>query len=289
MGGFVSAPKQTDAWSPPLGNGPLVKVDALCDADSDIYVCEAFFVIGPMWLVRTMTVVHWKGKGGRVTLINCSRVDAKTEEAIKKLGKVTDIVRLTNHHGLDELYYSESDAFAKPIRFWTPAPMNLSGEPNSKWHGHTVPFLEYGEGKTLTEALPGCISTMVITEPKRTVEVVLFLESKKVILTADCIQDYVPGLKISDLDCGKFSAAGAWVLGFTGHLVTPPFFFKGACTDEVPFFERFGKVMNLDWTSTICAHGGVTLKVAKQERLAYQATNPRFPIVSYGNHKPGTS
>src|SRR4051812_4807672 len=73
---------------------------------------DVFFVTGslqmksplPIRFSRNMTVVR---DGEHLTLVNSVRLDAAGLEKLDSLGRVTDIVRLAGHHGMDDPFYKE--------------------------------------------------------------------------------------------------------------------------------------------------------------------------------------
>jgi hypothetical protein len=73
---------------------------------------DVFFVQGtmrlpgvlPMRFSRNMVVVR---TGERLVLVNTVRLDDAGLEALDRLGKVTDVVRLAGNHGMDDPFYAD--------------------------------------------------------------------------------------------------------------------------------------------------------------------------------------
>ncbi len=73
---------------------------------------DVFFVTGgmampgllPIRFSRNMVVVR---EGSRLVLINTVRLDDAGLEALDKLGKVSDVVRIAGNHGMDDPFYAD--------------------------------------------------------------------------------------------------------------------------------------------------------------------------------------
>lgn len=80
-----------------LSHGPLTRV-----ADG-VFAVRGGFRMGPgVTISRTMTVVD-TGKG--LVVLNAVRLSDAGQAELDRLGKVTDLVKLSDSHGLDEPFY----------------------------------------------------------------------------------------------------------------------------------------------------------------------------------------
>lgn len=87
------------AFPPVMPHGELEPVF------DDVWMVTGSFRMGPgMRIPRNMAVVR---EGERLVLVNSVRLSADGEAALAKLGKVTDVVRLSAGHGADDPYLQE--------------------------------------------------------------------------------------------------------------------------------------------------------------------------------------
>lgn len=87
----------------------------------DVWSVTGEFPMGPgVRVPRNMTIVR---EGERLVLINSVRLTPEGEAALDKLGKVTDVVRLSPGHGSDDPYMKERYG----ATMWAPAGLKKEG------------------------------------------------------------------------------------------------------------------------------------------------------------------
>jgi hypothetical protein len=97
---------------------PHGKIEEVFD---DVWLVTGTFPMGPgIRIPRNMAIVR---EGEKLVLVNSVRLSPEGEAEIEKLGKVTDVVRLSGGHGADDPYMKERYG----ATMWAPAGMKKEG------------------------------------------------------------------------------------------------------------------------------------------------------------------
>jgi len=206
--------------------------------DVEEIAANTFMVRGSMKMNPVLRISRNMGivrSGDEVSLINPIRLDSKGESQLRKLGKVTNIIRLGSFHGIDDPYYK--DKFA--VRLWA--------QPGGKHY--TEPPLDVELGSET--ALP--FENARLFEFSNTVqpESVLHLESDGGILfTCDAIQHY------GDYSYNNLPAKLLMpFIGFPRTTIIGPFWLKLMTPEGASLESEFQDLLMLEFDKLLSAHG----------------------------------
>ena len=144
--------------------------DPLVEIFPNIYLLRGSIKIGPMLQMnRNMVVVR---DGNELTIINAVRLNEENEKQLNKLGKVTNVIRLGDFHGLDDQFYIDT---YKP-EFWS-----------QKKHT-TYPDLIPTKIINQNTISPIKKSKFFIFDSAKFPESALLLEENRLLITTDSIQ-----------------------------------------------------------------------------------------------------
>ena len=193
-----------------------------------------------MFLNRNMAIVR---RGRALSLINAVRLSLEGEKELAALGDVKNVVRIGNHHGMDDRYYADTHS----AQFWC-----LPGEqarkeprPNEIISPDNMPFdgaaLHVFQDATFPEAA------------------IILEQDGGVLLTADSLQNWVDWS-----NCSEALSANAAQMGFSlNMLIGPPWL--GEATPEGGSLEAdFRRLLTNDFEHMLGAHGGFCRGRAKQ-------------------------
>ena len=203
---------------------------------------------GSMWqFSRNMTVVR---EGERLTILNSVRLDDDGLRALDGLGRVVNVVRLGDMHGLDDGFYVDRYG----ATYW--------GLPGTTARDGLRPHREL----TVDGELPIGDSSLFVFETTKRPEAILRIDREGGILVAcDALQNWVePDAYFDDetiakmKDMGFFTHAGvglAWV-----H-------------ESTPDPQDFRRLKGLTFRHVLCGHGKADLDTTPE---AYHATFQRL-------------
>jgi hypothetical protein len=271
----------------PQGNGKLVKLPLTGMGISEIYVVEGIFQLFPG--VRTLRIMCvLKLTNGELTLIGAMRLDEETEKELLELGKITNVVRMSTHHGLDDLYYAER---FEPI-MWAFSPTASGGEPCKAWGaGRTVNYTEFSENGPIPAHLPGVVFFRIPIASTWGVDCLFYFPGMKLLIVSDYFLSLkgTHGTKLSDINIGMISSIVTHSFGFAGTLITSPKYL-GLFNKIDDAYEFNGKLMDLDWDNVITLHGKPVIGNAKAIRRDF-IKNKKWPVIAHtiGKHDSARS
>lgn len=164
-------------FPPALPHGPIERV-----------LPEVFFVTGtitmpgplPVRFSRNMTIVR---AGERLALVNAVRLDEAGLEALDRLGKVTDVIRLAANHGMDDPFYA--DRYRAKV--WALRGQRYTSGFNTKSPDtYFTPTLEMDAATVLP--LEGAKLHVLHSEP--TEGLLLLPQEGGIVIAGDCLQNW---------------------------------------------------------------------------------------------------
>lgn len=205
---------------------------------------DVFFVTGAMATVlmdldwqfsRNMTIVR---DGQRLILINSVRLDENGLNALDRLGKVTDVIRLGALHGRDDAFYLDR----YQAQYWVMPGMQPEPQGNVRILGE--------------DALPLGNASVFRFETSKIPEGVLHLHRDGGILVAcDALQNW---LQPDEHFCPA-SQQRMQQMGFFTPANIGPVWLQAA----EPKAEDFSRLNTLDFRHALCGHGEPLLDNAK--------------------------
>mgnify|MGYP002078965632 CR=1 FL=1 len=198
----------------------------------------------PVRFSRNMTVLRERE---RLVLVNSVRLDDAGLEALAKLGRVTDVIRLAGFHGADDAFYR--DRFGAKV--WA-----IDGQRYTR--GFAVdgePYFEADVAAQASTALPvsGASLYLFSTHPP---EALLVLDRDGgIVIAGDALQN----MGSTDEFFSFFARPMMRLMGFIKpHNVGP-----GWLKQAKPTKERLLGVLDLDFGVVLPAHGAPVLTNAK--------------------------
>jgi hypothetical protein len=216
---------------------------------------DVFFVTGSMsneffgstWqFSRNMTIVR---EGDKLSIINSVRLDEKGLAELDALGKVVNVVRIGDMHGVDDPFYVQRYG----ATYWELPGMTAQGD--LKADKLLVPGGE----------MPFSNCSLFVFETSKRPEAVLRLDREGgIIIACDALQNWVE----PDEFCLDDSVAAMRGVGFFIPAdLGPAWMF--VCTPQAEDFKRFKQV---PFKHVLCGHGEPLRDTAQQ---AYHATFAR--------------
>jgi hypothetical protein len=221
-------------FAPVCPHGKVVKVF------DDVYMVEGSFPMLPgVRIGRAMTIVK---NGDDLTVINSIRVDEETEEEIKKLGTIKNLVRLCTGHGLDDPYYFQT---FKP-KYYSVAKEPMANAP------HDVNLTEESE-----VPIPDAKVIVFKNIPKGAEPecAMLIPQGGSTLVTVDAIQNGATPDHSSFLGRNM-----TYMLGFNHTCNCPPLWRHNNGMDHWNDMER---ILALEWDNLCTGHGPAMVGGAK--------------------------
>jgi len=206
---------------------------------------DLFFVPGtirlpgplPIRFSRNMTVVR---RGERLIIINSLRLDEAGLAALDRVGKVTDVIRLAAHHGMDDPFYAErygaKVSVVKGQRYTAGFKTNTPEtyfSPHHELEAGTVPALEG--------------SRLVVLASKPPEGLLLLPDHGGVLVTGDSLQNWSTTDKYFSWPAKLMMKR----LGFIKpHNVGPAWFKQGQ-----PPLDQMRALLELDYANVLPSHG----------------------------------
>ena len=214
--------------------------DPLVEIFPNIYLLRGSIKIGPMLQMnRNMVVVR---DGNELTIINAVRLNEENEKQLNKLGKVTNVIRLGDFHGLDDQFYIDT---YKP-EFWS-----------QKKHT-TYPDLIPTKIINQNTISPIKKSKFFIFDSAKFPESALLLEENRLLITTDSIQYWNDWKYVSFL-----SKIFLFLMGFRLGLFVGGPWLKKVSIQKNSMRSDFQKLLDLDFTNIVAAHGNILRDDAK--------------------------
>ncbi|MGM0516090.1 MAG: hypothetical protein ACQER6_00655 [Pseudomonadota bacterium] len=209
---------------------------------------DVFFVTGAMetrlldadWrFSRNMTVIR---DGERLVVVNSVRLDESGLEALDRLGRITDVVRLGALHGRDDPFYVQHYG----ARYWAmPGMTHDSG-------------LAVDQHLAADAPLPVSDAGLFAFRTTKIPEGILRLDRAGGILVAcDALQNWVAPDEFFSED----SIARMQEMGFFTPANFGPLWMQRA----EPQAEDFRRLLELDFRHTLCGHGAPLRETARED------------------------
>jgi hypothetical protein len=202
-----------------------------------------FFVMGtvgmpgplPVRFSRNMTIVR---EGERLVLVNTVRLDDAGLQALDKLGKVTDVIRLAANHGSDDPFYADR----YKAKVWALKGQRYTAGFNTKAPDtYFTPQVEMDVETKLP--IEGARLHFIHSEPP---EGMLVL-SQGTIISGDCLQNW------ASTDA-YFSWLGSLMMKMMGF-IKPHNIGPGWLRQCKPPRDELRAILDLPFTNVLPAHG----------------------------------
>lgn len=216
--------------------------DLIIQIFPNVYLLRGSIKIAPLLQMnRNMVIVR---NGTDLTVINAVRLNDNNRKKLDDLGKVKNIIRLGDFHGLDDQFYIDT----YQAEFWSQkqhdAYPNLV--PTKIIDQDTIPPIERSKFFIFTSA--------------KYPESVLLLEDSKLLITTDSVQYWDDWKHISFL-----SKIILFLMGFRLGLFIGGPWLKKVSTQKGSLKHNFYQLLNLDFTSLVAAHGNILKDDAKSK------------------------
>lgn len=211
---------------------PAYPHDPIKEIYPDIYLVHGSIRMGPgLWISRNMVILR---QGEDLTLINPVRLSAEALNDLDALGKVINVVRLGDFHGLDDQFYIHR----YQAKFWCQAGQSSYSEPQADI--------------AINQDTPSPIigSQFFIFKTALYPEAALFIPAHKLLITTDAIQYY------PDWSYASFITRIAFkLMGFKiGMNIGGPWL-KRVTPKKQSMENDFRDLLKLDFDALIAAHG----------------------------------
>lgn len=207
----------------------------------DVYLLHGSIKMGPgMRMNRNMIILK---NSNELTLINPVRMSDDGLSKLDRLGEVKRVIRLGDFHGLDDPFYVNRYT----CEFWAQAGQETYKSP-----------LPTHQISNITDG-PIPDSEFFIFESALYPEAALFLTGHKLLITTDSVQFYGDWSYFS-----WFTKVAFKLLGFKIGINIGPPWLKRVTPKQGTLKHDFVRLLNLDFTSIIGAHGQQLKTVAKK-------------------------
>ncbi len=245
---------------------------ALREVIPGVHLVQGTMGIGPARLSRNMVVVE---REGDLVLVNAVRLDEQGLEALDRLGRVTDVVRLAAGHGCDDPFYKARYS----AKVW-----DVEGQryfEGVRWdRGRTYFRSDRGLVDGEVAALPGARLIRLGTQPPE--GLLLLPHAGGTLVSGDAFQNWREGRSHFNL----FGRLAFWALGFVG----PHQLGKGWLDGCNPDPQTLRSVLDLGFENLLPAHGDAVLGGAADcWRPAVEAWARRYRMpedAGRGTHGP---
>ena len=207
----------------------------------NVYMLHGSIRMGPgMRMNRNMIILK---NNNELTLINPVRMSDDGLSTLDRLGEVKRVFRLGDFHGLDDAFYTDRYA----CEFWTQA-----GQETYK-----LPQPTHQISSCTGSPFPN--SEFFIFESALYPEAALLLMDHKLLITTDSVQFYGDWSYFS-----WFTKVAFKLLGFKIGINIGPPWLKRVTPKQGTLKHDFVRLLNLDFTSIVGAHGQQLKTVAKK-------------------------
>ena len=199
----------------------------------DLFLVQGSITMGPgVRFNRNMVIIR---RGDDLTLVSTIRLNAGEEARLESLGKITNVIRLGNFHGVDDPWYVDRYG----AKFWCQPGSDNYDEPRPDY------LLEEGS------PLPVDDAQLFVFRKTRSPESALLLPQEGgILITCDSVQHW------TDWNyCNLRARIMMPLLGFRkGTLIGPPW--RKFMTPEGGSLEEdFRRLLDLEFRHHIGAHG----------------------------------
>ena len=200
---------------------------------TDIFMVRGSIKLNPfMRISRNMGIVCEESE---ITLINPIRLNAGTEDKLRALGEIKNIVRLEAFHGIDDAYYVEKFK----AQFWS--------QPNGMAYKEPIIDVEIGMGGLTPVEDCEFFEFRNTTQPECAL---LLKRDGGVLFTCDSIQHY-----------GDYSYSN-WLaklvmprIGFPKTTIVGPIWLKLMTPEGGGLEEEFRRLLDLNFDKLLSGHG----------------------------------
>ena len=221
---------------------PAFPHDEIVEIYPTVYLLHGSIKMGPgLKLNRNMVILK---DGEQLTLINPVRMNDSGMKALDNMGKVKNIIRLGDFHGLDDPYYLN----LYDCDFWC-----QSGQATYPCHHQTVKINKNTNG-------PVSNSEFFIFKTSKYPEAALLLKKYKLLITTDAIQYYTDWSYTSFITKIVFK-----ILGFKMGLNIGKPWLKRVTPKGKSLERDFIELLELDFDSLIAAHGTLVRSGVKKQ------------------------
>lgn len=230
-------------YHPAMPHGPIEEVFPNVFFVTGTMSAEFF---GSMWkFSRSMTIVR---EDGKLSLINTVRLDEAGLAALDKLGKVTNVVRIGDMHGVDDPFYVER----YNAQYWAMTGMGSRG-------------VEVNHVLTVGGEMPFSDCSMFAFTTTQRPECILRLDREGGIMIAcDSLQNWVASDEFFDEETvGKMTEMGFF---------TPTSLGLAWLHESQPKADDFVRLKTVPFRHALCGHG----EPARDAMDGYHATFNRF-------------
>lgn len=209
-------------------------------------MCNEFF--GSQWqFSRNMTVIR---EGDQLTIVNSVRLDDEGLAALDALGKVVNVVRIGDMHGVDDPFYVERYG----ATFWALPGMGIQDG------------LNVDKELTVDGEIPFSDCSLFVFETTRRPEGILHLDREGGIMIAcDSLQNWVESNEF-------FADETVETMGEMGFFV-PANLGLAWLHESEPQADDFVRLKKVPFRHALCGHGGPLRDTAMED---YHATFARM-------------
>jgi hypothetical protein len=211
------------------------------------FVTGTVKMAGPVSFSRNMTVVR---EGDRLVLVNSLRLDDKGLDALDKLGKVTDVIRLAANHGMDDPFYRER----YKAKVWAVAGQRYTaGFDTSAPNVYLEPDVEMDD-KT---ALPIAGAKLYTFHSKPPEGMIVLEREGGTVISGDCLQHWAA-------PDAYFSFMAKLMMRFMGF-IKPHNIGPGWLKQCKPPKEELRGILDLEFKNVLTAHGAAVVGEARDK------------------------
>lgn len=214
--------------------------DPLKEIFPNIYLLRGSIQIAPLLKMnRNMIIVKEEGE---LTIINAVRLNEKNLEELNQLGRVKNVIRLGDFHGLDDQFYVDT----YQAEFWS--------QRQHQTYSNLIPskIIDHNAVSPIKS------SRFFIFESAKYPESALLLEEHQLLITTDSIQYWDDWRHIS-----LISKIVLFAMGFRLGLFIGGPWLKKVSESRGQLKNDFYKILELDFIHLVAAHGNILKNQAK--------------------------
>lgn len=216
--------------------------DPIVEIFENIYLLRGSIKLGfGISMNRNMVIIK---QNNELTLINAVRMSEAELEKLEVLGVIKHVIRLGDFHGLDDQFYIDR----YQVIFWS--------------QSHHVKYPNLFPTKTIqSDAIPPIKNAeFFIFDQATCPEAILYIEDKKLLITADSIQYWSDWRYFSFL-----SKIIMYFMGFRLGLFIGGPWLKRVTPKSGSLRSDFKRLLQFDFQHLVAAHGTVLKSTAKEE------------------------
>lgn len=199
----------------------------------------------PVRFSRNMTIVR---EGARLVLVNSVRLDDRGIAALDSLGKVTDVIRLAAHHGMDDPFYKDHYG----AKIWAVRGQRYTaGFNTSAPQTYFTPDMEMDA----TTTLPLAGAHLYVIDSRPPEGILLLDRSDGVAISGDCLQQW------HEPD-SYFSWLGKQMMRLMGF-IRPHNIGPGWLKQSKPPQDQLRGILKLRFANVLPSHGAPVLGDAR--------------------------